>query len=164
MGRPDFLCPCAVGGPAKSLAENGGLFPPGGGVLGWVQARAGAVSPGAQGAGRMGSRNGARCCGHRRGPALGLRSPSKPAPPQFAEGDQKLIAGFGCVWRERGRAPAPSSRRRLPSPCRSCLPGCARSPALPPRRLSPGETLPSTLPPWPNPPRLPLSVRAHPSN
>lgn len=37
-----------------------------------------------------------------RAPALRLHSPSKPAPSQFAEGDQKLIVGFGCVWRERG--------------------------------------------------------------
>lgn len=135
-----------------------GVSAPAGPFPGWVRAGARAARAGSWGVGVMGSRNAGQCRGHRWGPGVRLHSRSEPAPSQFAEGDQKLIAGFCCTWQERGRAPAPS----LP-PASPGWSSVRWLPAETPRRLPQGEPLPSPLVPWPDPARLPLAVPSSPS-
>lgn len=78
------------------VSAAAGAFP------GWVRAGARAARPWPWGVAMMGSRIAGQCRGHHWGPAVRLHSCSEPAPSQFAEGDQKLIAGFCCTWQERG--------------------------------------------------------------
>lgn len=79
-----------------------GVSAPAGAFSGWVRAGACAARPRSWGVDVMGSRNAGQHCRHRWGLAVRSWSCSEPALSQFAEGDQKLIAGFCCTWQERG--------------------------------------------------------------
>lgn len=123
---------------------------------GWERAGARAAGLRSGSVGMMGSRSARQCRGHGWGPAAMPCSRSEPAPPHFAEGDQKLIAGFAARGRSgmsAGSFPPPAS------PAGALCLGCRQRPLAAARKVSCCCPCRSAL----DPARHPLPAPSHPS-